>query len=278
MQQTLYSSTNETAEGHMTTDLRVRMSGHGNRVLFVHGVGANLESWNGVIAAMGEGFECLRYDLRGHGQSPKTDGEYSLEMFVSDLAAVASTFEWDKFHLVGFSLGGLVAQRFALEEPARVRSLAVISSIAGRTAEEALQATQRLETLKHAGASTHVAAAAERWFSEDFRKLHPEVVAARVAQSISNDPACYAAAYRILACSDLAESLHLIKAPTLAMTGEQDIGSTPRTSRLMAERIPNARAVILPGLRHSLLLEAPDVVGAELATFIQESSDEPNRR
>jgi pimeloyl-ACP methyl ester carboxylesterase len=252
------------------SELRFVISGQGTRVLFVHGVGSHLESWNGVIAGMRDGFECLRYDLRGHGESPKSAGPYSLEMFASDLEAVALGSRWDDFHLVGFSLGGLIAQRFALDHPERVRTLSLISTVAGRTDEEIVQAKKRLATLQQYGASTHVATAAKRWFSDDFRRQHPDVVQARMAQSLANDPACYAEAYRVLVESDLSNELHKIRLPTLIMTGEEDTGSTPRMTQLMAASIPGSRAVVLTALRHSLLLEAPETIASELVAFINE--------
>lgn len=252
------------------SDLRFVISGHGARVLFVHGVGSHLESWKGVVAAMGHGYECLRYDLRGHGKSPKSAGPYSLNMFASDLEAVARSSRWNDFHLVGFSLGGLIAQRFALDHPERVHTLTLVSSIAGRTDEEMLQAKRRLQALQQHGASTHVATAVQRWFSDDFRRQRPDVVQARIAQSLANDPVCYAEAYRVLVESDLSNELHRIRLPTLVMTGAEDTGSTPRMTRLMAASIPRSRAVVFPGLRHSLLLEAPETIASELVAFINE--------
>lgn len=247
----------------------VRISGAGRRIVFVHGVGSHLESWDGVIAALGESFETLRYDLRGHGESEKARGPYSLTMFVEDLARLLKAVGWTRFDLVGFSLGGLIAQAFALQYPAQVRTLSIISSVAGRTPEERARVRSRAATLAGEGAQAHLDAAVERWFSDEFRVARPDIVAQRLHRSRSNDPHCYAAAYDVLATSDLLAELHKIQAPTLVVTGEEDSGSTPRMARLMAGTIPNATVTILSGLRHSVLLEAPDLVAQTLGNFLE---------
>lgn len=248
-------------------------SGEGRRVVFVHGVGASLESWDGVVSCLGEGFRTLRYDLRGHGNSEKTPGPYSLDMFVDDLRDVVAEHGWTSFHLVGFSLGGLIAQGFVLRYPQKVRSLTIVSSVAGRTPEERERVLERARTLLTSGAGVHTASSVERWFTEEFRAAHPEVVQQRVQRSMRNDPASYAAAYQVLAECDLLDRLHEVEVPALVMTGENDTGSTARMASAMASRIRNSRLHILPRLKHSVLLEAPDQVAAQLRPFIEEMDE-----
>src|SRR5690349_14804317 len=116
--------------------LRYRLSGEGTPLLLVHGVGSRLDNWLEVIEALGPGYRTLSYDQRGHGDSDKPKGPYSLEDLVEDLQAVADQAGFNRFHLAGFSLGGIVAQGYALAHPERLLSLALISTVAGRTTEE----------------------------------------------------------------------------------------------------------------------------------------------
>jgi (E)-2-((N-methylformamido)methylene)succinate hydrolase len=248
----------------------VRGEEGGRRAVFVHGVGSHLESWDGVTGRLGRGVRSLCYDLRGHGESEKAPGPYSMDQFVDDLRGLVQYLGWPRFDLVGFSLGGLIAQAYTLHYPEAVRSLTIISSVAGRTAEERERVASRARTLSTSGATTHLAEAVDRWFSDEFRAAHPEVVEARKLRSLNNDPLTYAAAYRVLAHSDFADQLHDIRCPALIMTGEHDVGSSPRMARLMAERIAGARLEILPRLRHSVLLEAPDQVGALIEGFFRD--------
>ena len=94
----------------------------------------------------------------------------------------------------------------------------------------------------------------------------------RKLASLQNDPHCYAAAYRVLADYDLIDDLHRISHPALLMTGELDTGSTPRMSMSMAERMPRARFLLLPGLKHSVLLEAPALVAGHLHDFFKDKN------
>lgn len=246
-----------------------RIDGDGPPITLIHGVGSYLESWDGVIAALGGGYLFLRYDLRGHGASPKLPGPYHIDDFVGDLRDLLDGQDIDRTHLAGFSLGGLIAQAFALTHPDRLRSLTLISTVAGRTDAEKTAVQQRAATLAEKGAGTHLTEAVDRWFTEEFVASRPDVLEERRRRSLNNDPDCYAAAYRVLADTDLADRLPEIKTPTLVMTGENDVGSTPRMAQLIADRVPDSRLHIFPRLKHSVLLEAPDQVAVQMGPFLE---------
>lgn len=244
------------------------IEGKGPRVVLVHGVGGVMQNWDGVVARLEDRFELLRYDLRGHGQSEKVQGPYTLADFTDDHVALLDRVGWTSAHVVGFSLGGIIAQALAIDHAARVEKLVLISAIAGRTQAEREQAQARARALASGGADTHVDAALDRWFTRAFQAAHPEVIEQRRRQAAAQDRECYAAAYRVLAHDDLADALHRIPHDTLVMTGELDAGSTPRMAELMARLIPRAQLQILPGLRHSVLLEAPELIASRIATFL----------
>lgn len=249
--------------------LRYRLEGSGDRPLVcVHGVGSYLEAWDGVVARLGPEFRVLRFDLRGHGGSQRVAGRYEIDDFVRELLLLADHAGFKRFDLAGFSLGGLVAQRTALRHGERIRRLALLSTVAGRTAEEKARVEARLRALQSNEAGTHYDASVSRWFTDAFRAANPELMAALRARNAANDPVCYAAAYRVLAQSDFGEELPAIACPTLIVTGEEDQGSNPRMARLMHDRIEGSRLEILPRLRHSILVEAPERVAALLREFL----------
>ncbi|MBN8629287.1 MAG: alpha/beta fold hydrolase [Rhodobacterales bacterium] len=249
--------------------LHYRDEGDGRPVVFVHGVGSTLAGWDPVLPYLPAGRH-IRIDLRGHGKSERAPGPYSLEMLAGDVVGLFDHLGLDRAALFGFSLGGLVAQHVAIHHPDRLSGLALISTVAGRDAGERQRVEERLAILERDGPLTHLANATERWFTPEFLKQNPDVVAARRAIAMLNDPACYMAAYRVLARSDLAADLHRIATPTLVMTGEDDVGSTARMARLMHDEIKGSRLVILPRLRHSILLEAPDTVARHLGELLQD--------
>ncbi|WP_317056882.1 alpha/beta fold hydrolase [Roseovarius rhodophyticola] len=250
--------------------LNYRDEGEGAPVLFVHGVGADLESWDGVLRNLCPGRRYLRYDQRGHGQSRRTPGPYTLQDLSGDAVALLDHLGVECVSVVGFSLGGLVAQAIALDHPERVQCLTLISTVAGRTPQEQIRVNERAETLAREGATRHLANAVDRWFTPEFVVAHPEVLEARRQKSLQNDPECYVAAYRVLAGSDLGDHLYRVTAPTLIMTGENDIGSNPRMSEFIHSQIAGSQLHILPRLKHSVLLEAPEQIAALIDPFLAE--------
>jgi len=247
--------------------IRYMLEGEGAPLVLIHGVGNQLEAWDGVAARLRDRFRLLRYDLRGHGESEKVPGPYHIDDFAEDLRALIESLDFGGCHVAGFSLGGLVAQAFAMTHPNQLRKLALISTVAGRTPQEKARVVERLDMVASGIPGDYFHKSLERWFTDDFRRANPDLIETLAMRNRANDPACYAAAYRVLALTDFAERLHEIAAETLVMTGEHDIGSNPRMARLMAERIPRAVLQILPGLRHSILVEAPDTVSQILRTF-----------
>jgi len=251
--------------------LHYRREGSGAPVTLLHGVGSSLEVWDGVARDL-DGCAVLRVDLRGHGRSDKPPGPYQLDDFVQDIDNLYAHLGIAQSHLVGFSLGAIIAQAFALAHPEKVGRLVLISAVAGRTPVEATRVRERARMIREVGAKQHAQKSASRWFTDEFQKSHPEIIARHLRQFIANDPTAYSAAYQVLAESDLAGRLAGIHQPTLIITGEHDIGSTPRMAELMHREIAHSELHILPGMKHALLLEAPAQIAELIRRFITPAS------
>jgi 3-oxoadipate enol-lactonase len=239
-------------------------------VMLIHGVGADGTSWDQIAMALAPEFRVLRLDLRGHGRSGHIGDPLSLDDFVQDVVDVLDAAAVPAAHIVGFSLGGMIAQGLALRHADRVRRLVLLSAVAGRTAEERERVQARLAILKEQGVAAITGAAQERWFTPEFIARNPELVASRMRQLRNNHAPSYAAAYAVFSTSDLGERLHEIRAPTLIATGEHDAGSNTRMARFMHAEIKGSRLEILPGLRHSILVEAPELVACQVRSFLRE--------
>jgi pimeloyl-ACP methyl ester carboxylesterase len=248
--------------------LRYRVEGSGPVIALIHGVGGSLEDWDRVAAQLTPRFTVIRHDQRGHGESEKAPGPYVVDDFARDLHALLTHLEVENCHVAGFSLGGLVAQAFALNYPKMLDRLILLSTVAGRTDEEKKRVLDRLEIVATGIPGQHFENSVARWFTDEFQKANPELIAAYAKRSRQNDPKAYAAAYRVLATTDLADRLPEIKCPTLVATAENDIGSNPRMARLMHERIAGSQLHIFPHLRHSILTEAPDTVAKVMLDFL----------
>jgi (E)-2-((N-methylformamido)methylene)succinate hydrolase len=239
-------------------------------VMLIHGVGADGTSWEQIAAALSPDFRVMRLDLRGHGRSGHIAGALTLDDFVRDVVDVLDACGVLAAHIVGFSLGGMIAQGIALQHAERVLRLVLLSAVAGRTTEERQRVQARLAILREQGIAAITGAAQERWFTPAFIARNPDLVERRMRQLQKNHAPSYAAAYTVFSTSDLGDRLHAIRAPTLIATGEHDVGSNARMASFMQEQIVGSRLEILSGLRHSILVEAPDLVTRLVGDFLRE--------
>jgi 3-oxoadipate enol-lactonase len=244
------------------------VEGQGQPLTLVHGVGANLQSWDEVAARLAPHFKVVRMDLRGHGKSGRI-ADCTLDDLADDVRVVWDALGIRRSHLAGFSLGGLIAQSLALSDPDRIDRLAIISAVAGRTPEERARVVERLKLLREKGIAAITGAAENRWFTDEFRAIRPERVKARMDELLANDPLSYAACYTVFSTSDLGDKVHGIRSPTLVVTGEHDVGSNTRMARFMHERIKGSTLRILPALKHSVLVEAPEKIAFLLLDFLR---------
>lgn len=233
--------------------------GAGPELVLLHGVGLDRGMWERCVPALASRHRVRLIDLRGHGSSPRASEGVSL----ADLAAdVAGELE-GAAHVVGFSLGALVAQQLALGWPELTLTLTLVSSVADRSEEERAAVAGRRERAR-VDFEGSARAAVERWFSEGWRSREPGLEERVLGTLLANDRASYLACYDVFATGDaeLWPRLPEIKVPALAVTGSEDPGSTPEMTWRLGERIPGARAEVVEGARHLLPLERPgELVG-----------------
>ena len=184
----------------------------GAPLVLIHGVGANLRSWDAVSAELKDDFTVIRPDLRGHGHSAAIEGEYFVDRFAADIIAVMSAAGVERAHLVGFSVGGLIAQKLATDYPDRFDRIVILSAVAGRTDEERAKIVARLDMIREVGMDTITGAATERWFTEIFARRHPEIIERRTAELKTVHLPSYLEAYRVFSTTELIDTLHRMTA------------------------------------------------------------------
>ena len=248
------------------------LHGSGPMVALIHGFGLNRAMWQWQLPALTPHFGVLTYDLFGHGESAPPTGRPDLAMFSGQLLRLMDRCGIERAAVVGFSLGGMIARRFALDHPDRLSALAILHSAHDRTPAEREAVRRRVRHTREHGPAANVDSALERWFTPAFRAADPELIDLVRTWITNNDPAIFARIYRVLAEDDaeIVEGLERIACPTLVMTGEDDPGNTPAMSKAMAELIPGARLVILSGLRHMALAESPAAISEPLCAFLRE--------
>jgi pimeloyl-ACP methyl ester carboxylesterase len=248
--------------------INFKRKGSGQPLVLIHGVGANLQSWDEVSEALQATFDIICLDLRGHGQSAPISAAYSVDHFASDVIAVMDEANVAKADLVGFSLGGLIAQRLSVGWPDRFNRVVLLSAVAGRTPEEREKVVARLDMIRQGGIETILGAAQDRWFTEDFARANPEAIEQRMAELRRVHLPSYLEAYRVFGQTELVDTLPSITHPTLVMTGEFDQGSNVRMAETMHRLIPNSELRILPGLKHSVLVESSPLIADHVREFL----------
>ena len=249
------------------------LHGNGPAVALIHGFGLHRGMWRWQLPALVPDFSVLSYDLFGHGESAMPEGRPDLAMFSGQLLRLMDRCGIERAAVVGFSLGGMIARRFALDHPDRLSALAILHSAHDRTPAERDAVRARVRHTREHGPSANVDSALERWFTPAFRTESPEMIDLIRTWITSNDPDVFPRIYRVLAEDDaeIVHGLDRIDCPVLVMTGEDDPGNTPAMSRAMAGLMPGARLEILPGLRHMALAESPAAVGGPLGEFLREA-------
>ncbi|MEZ5922934.1 MAG: alpha/beta hydrolase [Hyphomicrobiaceae bacterium] len=254
----------------MTTSIRSAFSvqGEGPPLFLIHGIGASRHSWDGLVAAMQHKFRCIHYDLRGHGLSPKPRPPYSLDDLVEDLEMLRAELGIDKAHFAGHSLGGMIGPAYARRYPDRVLSLGLLSTAAFRTEEDSRKVKAVVAAMREKGIAPVLETLKDRWFTPEFSLRRPDVIERRMQQVIDCDAEVFLSVFDIYAGTEMAPWIHDVTAPSLVLTGENDGGCPPRLNEQIAKAMPNAELVVLPVLRHAILLEAAEQVAAPVLRFL----------
>lgn len=255
----------------MTTPVQSAYSveGKGPPVFLIHGIGASRHSWDGFIQHLKSDFRCVSYDLRGHGRSPLPMPPYTLDDLVEDLEALRRELHIEKAHFAGHSLGGMIGPAYARRYPDRVLSLGLYSTAAFRTADDRAKVRGVVAAMRAQGIAPVLATLKERWFTPEFAARSPQVIDRRMQQVIDTDREVFLSVFDIYADTEMAPWIGEIRHPSLVLTGEHDGGCNPRLNAQIAASMPNAELVILPALRHAILLEAPGAVARAALDFLR---------
>lgn len=234
------------------------------RLALIHSLALDHSVWDGIVARLGNEAEMLTYDCRGHGRSPRTPGPYSAPMFARDLAELLDHVGWDKAAIAGCSMGGNVAQAFAAEYPRRTAALGLVDTTAWYGEDAAAKFDERADTARTKGLRSMIDFQLTRWFSDDFRASHPDVLQRTFDIFIGNDVNCYAASCGLLGAADTRAQLGSLEMPVGIVVGEDDYATPVAMARQLHEAIPQSTLTIIPGARHLTPIEFPDRIAAEL--------------
>ncbi|HLM63225.1 MAG TPA: alpha/beta fold hydrolase [Acidimicrobiales bacterium] len=244
--------------------------GSGPAVLFLHGLGGCWRDWAPQLDSLAARHRVVVVEHRGHGRSEATTGRYSTALFAADAVAVCRQIGVDHAHVVGLSMGGLVAQALALAEPDFVDALVLCDTgthMTGRMAEAfaAIVAGVR----DHGFPDSHglVTSTAEAWSARTLAE-RPDIVRDNQRETESTDPQAWARAAQAILDHDSRADLHRITAPTLLVYGEEDGLIIPgKAAPALLEGLPHAELVLIPDAGHLVNLEQPEAFDRALTDW-----------
>lgn len=248
-----------------------RIDGRGGRwVTFVTGIANDLTLWDGQVPALAGDFRILRYDLRGHGGSEATGGDYSMALLVEDLKALLDAQKIQKTSLVGLGLGGALAQAFAIEHPDRLDRLMPCCCRARMVPDFAAMWHKLRETVRQNGLETIVEPTVQRWFSEDFKAAHPDVLDSIRRMIRGTTLEGYLGVTAAFLALDVEDRLQEIRAPTLYVSGAEDkLGGPPALMQGLSGKVKGARHVSVPNAAHIANIQNPEGFNRVLGEFLK---------
>ena len=257
---------------HLIDRLAVEDEGEGDAVVCLHGLGGDSNTWTPVMAALG-GYRVVRIDLPGSGRSAGAGGALTIANLCESVLAVCQRLDLSRAHVLGHSMGAIVAQHVAVAQPRLVRSLSLFGPLlappdAARANIRARGEKARGEGMR--GMHDIALALVNASLSADTRQRLP-VATAFVRESLMRqDPEGYGRNCEALAAA-VAAPAERIEAPTLLVTGDEDGVAPPQSVRGMAERLSGARSVrtvVLTRCGHWTPVERPDDCARELRQFL----------
>lgn len=238
-------------------------------IALIHGLGLSRKIWDPMLADFSKNYRVLNYDLYGHGDSSPPPVTASLSVYADQLAGLMEHAGVKKAAVVGFSIGGMINRRFAMDHAGKVTSLVILNSPHDRGEALQQQVEERAAQVRDQGAMATMDAALKRWFTPDYPGDGPAIEAVKQWRA-DVDPEGYAQAAWALAhgVRELIKPQPAIQCPALVMTCENDSGSTPKMSEDIAAEIDGAQLEIVPRLQHLGLMQEPALFGKTILDFL----------
>jgi 3-oxoadipate enol-lactonase len=239
------------------------------RLALIHSLALDGSIWDGVAARLADQATILTCDCRGHGKSDRRAGAFTGELFARDLAELLDHIGWANATVAGCSMGGCVVQAFAGLYPSRASALGLIDTTAWYGEDAPKNWRERAAAARSNGFQGMVEFQTTRWFSDEFRTAHPEVVKAMTEIFLANDVDCYAATCVMLGDADLRHFLPGMCVPAAVIVGEEDYATPVAMARELHEAICGSTLTTIRGGRHLTPIECPDQIASQLLTLLQ---------
>lgn len=238
-------------------------------VVFVHGLGATLDVWYPQAKLLEDSYHILRYDIRGAGLSEKPEEDYSLSLWSDDLAGLLDHVGAERAHIVGHSLGAMIALRFALEHRRRVLSFVLAGGLTGLSEEGRKEMQKTMNVVKEKGLEPTVEEEELKLaFAPRTAEARPEIIGLQRALSLSEDPEAYIRQCESLMTNSLKGEIGKVDVPTLLLVGNHDVITPIERSREIAAEIEGSRIDVIADAGHMSMIERPRRFAESILTFL----------
>jgi pimeloyl-ACP methyl ester carboxylesterase len=257
-------------------DIYYEVHGHGEDLLLIAGFAGSTRVWFRQIPELSRWYRVIAFDNRGSGESDKPDIPYSMSLFARDTVGLLDALDIDNAHIYGISMGGMIAQEFALRYPERVNSLTLgCTSCGGRQFVLPDQETlDFLLNIKHVGQLTpeeRIIKTLPYSYTQEFIDRNPDIVQEYISIRVAQWPPLHSFLRQAEAVvtHNTYDRLPDIAAPTLVISGDADRQVPVENSKILASRIPGAELVILDNMGHGLPVEAAEEANNVVIDFLR---------
>jgi 3-oxoadipate enol-lactonase len=238
-------------------------------VVLSHSLAASMGMWDPQIELLRASFNVLRYDMRGHGQSEASQGEYSLDLLASDVIGLMDALKLDQVHFVGLSIGGMIGQCLALNYAERLISLTLCDTAAVMPKEGHALFEERMEKVRQHGMAALGQETLTRWFTAPYLEKKPAIVDRIFNQILDTTAAGFIGCGRAILNFDYSGQLAKIKLPTLIIVGADDPGTPVAAAEAIHKQIAGSKLIILPSAAHLSNIEQADGFNKALMAFLK---------
>ncbi len=244
-------------------------SGSGEPMVLLHGLGSCAQDWHYQIAYFSKRYRVISIDCRGHGLTEKPDGKYTIPLFAQDISQLLTLLNIKNYHLVGFSMGGMIAFQLSVDQPENIKTLTIINSapaIPYNTIAMKLTVWMRLAIINILGLPRLGNVIAKKLFPKsDQQHLKKQYLYSLMMMTKS----AYIRSLRSFLGWSVMEKLHRLTMPVLVITGDKDY--TPVQDKVdYSQKIQRAKLVIIPDSYHATPLDQPTLLNLEIKQFIVE--------
>lgn len=238
-------------------------------VVLLHALATSSALWEPQLPAWSAQFCVVCIDLPGHGKSAMMPSVSSMAGYALSVKEVLDHLGIDRAAFVGLSLGGMVAQAFALAYPKRTSAL-VLAHTSARTNSAGCEIwARRLDQFNEDGLVAQIPSILERWFPREFSEDSPMTLGWIADQIAATHPEGYAAAIRAIQQLDHFDTLKAIRVPVLVLAGEVDVAAPSSVATAIAEQIDGARMVVMPGVAHLGNVQQPVLFTETVGGFLR---------